>query len=308
MLTKFSDPPALPAIRGDGVDLTALTLSLYTTHPFSVFPTEYSRDRLAQLGKTVLHLVVTEYLFKRKPLTDGQTIQTERDSILNEETILSWLDLYPTEKHHFLNQSNSLNERQNLYDFFLSYVGAVYLSNGYSARPILEDWIIKLISPSDQAVTARQVALEESSPHAPSSVDPPHYTPPLPHQTIIPPLTPPQRSSSVQMIDHLSTPPGSPIAGPSLNGRTTRFTSIAQILNQIAAQKHIPYNYEERAKGEDHTPVWVVHCLIDGQEKGCGRASKKRIAKENAAYQAIVKMGWMRDSEGDLELQMRELV
>ncbi|KAE9386391.1 hypothetical protein BT96DRAFT_539537 [Gymnopus androsaceus JB14] len=286
MLTKFGDPPALPAIGGEGVDLTALTLSLYSTHRFSVFPTEYSCDRLAQLGQTVLELVVTQYLFKRVPLVDGQTMQTEKDGILNEETIISWLDhCYPTEKERFLrNQPNSPNERQNLCNFFLSYIGAIYLSNGSSTRPVLEEWIIKLISsPSDQAEIIAD-RLGESSPQAP---DPPRYTPPPLSQHFTTPLTPPRQSSS---SNHLSTPPSSPIAGPSSNSPTTQ---VVQILNQTADQKHISYNYPaERVEGADHTPVWVVRCLLDGQEKGCGRGSSKKTAKEKAAHQAIVKMGW----------------
>jgi len=212
-------------------------------------------------------------------------MQEEKDAILNEETIISWLDLYPIEKGRFLrNQPDSLNDRQNLGNFFLSYIGAIYLSNRCSTRPILEEWIIKLISsPSDQAEIIAD-RLGESSPQAP---DPPRYTPPPPPQHFTTPLTPPRQSSS---SNHLSTPPSSPIAGPSSNSPTTQ---VVRILNQTADQKHISYNYPaERVEGADHTPVWVVRCLLDGQEKGCGRGSSKKTAKEKAAHQAIVKMGW----------------
>jgi len=228
---------------------------------------------------------------KKKPPLDGQKIQAERDATIDEETLLSWLDRYSTEKQRFLREqlpTDSLSERENLHEFFLSYVGAVYLSNGRSTRPVLGNWIIKLMSPSEVETKTGEGDVSATL----STESLPHYTPPLEDTMSTPPHTPPRVTPPQQSFTQSSL--GSPIAGPSSNASNALVTGIVALLNQTASQKHVScvYVYETEQEGAQNI-VWITRCLINGQEKGCGRGSSKKIGREQAALQAMVQMGWI---------------
>ncbi|KAJ3781380.1 hypothetical protein GGU10DRAFT_390660 [Lentinula aff. detonsa] len=267
--------PAFPAIGGD--DAIDLSLAIYVPHLSGAdLPGRYSSDRLAELGNQALNLTVTQYLFSKQPPLDAEKIAEERESILEEDTILAWLDLYPTEKQRYLARYPNLNRKASeMCLFFLSYIGAVFVSNGMSTHPILASWIGDLILKADIRISI--ISGDEPSSSAHKS-PPPVYISGSSYSLTTPPLTP------------ANSPPSSPSsAGPS---PLTRDKTLL-LVNQIARQKGVDIQYvDERKGGLDHVPEWVVHCLMDGQEKGCGRGSNKRIAKIQAAREAYMAMGW----------------
>ncbi|KAJ3813213.1 hypothetical protein F5876DRAFT_74075 [Lentinula aff. lateritia] len=255
-------PPALPVIMGD--EATDLTLAIYTPHtPCLTITVQYSYDRLAELGKQVLTLVVTLYLFHERPFLTATDIEERRHSILDDDEILSWLELYPDMEQRFLQRAglDPLHSRE---------ARAIYISNGRSTRPVLANWIAGLISIS----LVSSMSGSSGSPFSSA-----HSLPPLYLDT--PPLTPANSP--------LSSPstPNSPLPSRPIDDKTLA------LVNQTAKQKGVLIQYvDEREGGLDHDPAWLVHCKVNGQEKGCGRGKKKKVAMALAARQAYYAMGW----------------
>ncbi|KIK62783.1 hypothetical protein GYMLUDRAFT_41677 [Collybiopsis luxurians FD-317 M1] len=292
MILKDGLAPSLPTIGGRNVDVKDLALALYTHRPSST----YRRDRLAELGKMALGLVVTDHLFISQTSFDGEQIESKRDSVVADETILQWLDLYPDEKQRFLERdgvsASSSDIPKELCAFFLSYMGAVYLSQGRSIRPVLEDWVLELVNlerdePSDEPST-------ESS-----SVDPPPPSyasaPPL----ATPPSSPVQRRepfSSSTSINHTSPGLHSP-DGPSPRSEPVpKFT--LELANQLQGQNRAYLTYQDvREGGSAHQPEWLAQCLVNGIEKGRGTGKSKKNARERAAREASIQLGWIKESD-----------
>ncbi|KIK62785.1 hypothetical protein GYMLUDRAFT_72522 [Collybiopsis luxurians FD-317 M1] len=134
-----SSAPALPTIVGREAYAPELMPAFYTLQC----------SGLIELGKLALQLVTTDFIFASEPLLSEDGIEARRASILEDDTILMWLDLYPEEKQRFLRQQRldpRSDNRKALVAFFLSYIGAVYISNGRATNPVLQNWVIKLIT------------------------------------------------------------------------------------------------------------------------------------------------------------------
>ncbi|KAJ7170455.1 hypothetical protein C8R43DRAFT_876006, partial [Mycena crocata] len=80
----------------------------------------------------------------------------------------------------------------------------------------------------------------------------------------------------------LSLKPLEPNAGVPLLAR----------LNQIAIQKGHSVAYPAEQTGPAHAPTWTVTCQIDNVDKGKGVARKQRLAKQEAAQNAMQAMNW----------------
>ncbi|KAF5372799.1 hypothetical protein D9757_011119 [Collybiopsis confluens] len=269
MLLKDELAPSLPTIEGGNVDVRDLTLALYTHHP----PPGFSSDRLAQLGKMVLGLVITDHLFKTQPLVGGDAIETKRDGMLKEESVLEWLDLYPDEKERFMqrNGEDAPQDSRELYDFFLSYVGAVYLCQGRSIHPVLENWIIGLVSlERDGPPTAGEnSASGSSSESADRDPPPPDYSMSSP-TLATPPLSPsiqPTRSPTITISTTNVTPTATSLRSPDNDTFSTRLGPSSatpritvEMMNTLASQKHVRIEYPSEQSGLAHQPEWRVRC------------------------------------------------
>lgn len=82
------------------------------------------------------------------------------------------------------------------------------------------------------------------------------------------------------------------------------------MLNQVAAQRHLPINYVASSEGSSHLPTWTVRCyskwgfcfgiyyhfnglfIVNNVERGVGVAGSQKAAKEEAARRAWIAMGW----------------
>ncbi|KAJ3800200.1 hypothetical protein GGU11DRAFT_429780 [Lentinula aff. detonsa] len=261
--------PPLPKIDGD-VDLT-LAVFTYQSYTSPSQPTEYDSDRLAELGEQVLDLAVTNYLYCKQPALDAQNIRDQRRAILRDDKIVQWLDSYNLKTKLRTPDPRILENPQEMKKFFLIYVGAVFISSEMS---IVENWIVQLIDPDAALQNTASASASYSSQHTSSM--PPQYSapPPAPPQSSPPPLPP-------------DYPPSSTSPTPLL------WLSLATV-NQTAAQKHVNISYQaEPTVGPPHAPTWTVHCYIDGQDRGVGRGKSQKVAKEEAARNAYLNMGWM---------------
>ncbi|KZT30907.1 hypothetical protein NEOLEDRAFT_1126577 [Neolentinus lepideus HHB14362 ss-1] len=68
-----------------------------------------------------------------------------------------------------------------------------------------------------------------------------------------------------------------------------------QFFNEEAARRRVVPNYSQVGgfTGEPHAPIWTFVVSINDEEKGRGSAGpSKQDAKEVAARQAYINMGW----------------
>ncbi|KAJ7293718.1 hypothetical protein C8J57DRAFT_35811 [Mycena rebaudengoi] len=89
----------------------------------------------------------------------------------------------------------------------------------------------------------------------------------------------------------LTAPPPLPTnqaAGPPPN---SSLVTLA-LVNQVASQKGIPVTYPAQQTGPPHAPTWTVSCCMSGVEKGRASGKSQKIAKEEAARQAFIAVGW----------------
>jgi len=165
-----------------------------------------------------------------------------------------------------------------MYDFFCAYAGALYISNGRSTRPVVEEWIIQLIEASPDAA----IDTHQESPDL--SIPPPTYSSnsrPLPGP-------PTQRTPSASSLE---TPPASPTitlmsTHRSPNGSISYVDLLEKMVVTRKGKTGGTVAYKDNQEGRDHDPQWIVRCIVNGQEKGAGKGEKKKLAKEIAARQA----------------------
>ncbi len=179
--------------------------------------------------------------------------------------------------------------------YFNSYLGAVYYRSGLS---VVQFWISRLIDP-DTPIQPPQSLVQQvsfgqdgrsmmnfndassSSTLSSGSFSPSYFVPAQP-TGLPPPL--PSSSSNVTLA----------------------------LVNQTAAQKSCSISYPASQQGQSHLPTWTVKCVskchfpgflqrvyvvlttckVNGVEKGIGVGKSQKIAKEEAARQAWVAMGW----------------
>ncbi|KAJ7717485.1 hypothetical protein DFH07DRAFT_973572 [Mycena maculata] len=68
---------------------------------------------------------------------------------------------------------------------------------------------------------------------------------------------------------------------------------ITQLNNYFQAQKAShTLSWVEYSTGPSHEIKWTVQCKISGEVKGTGVADSKAAAKEEAARQALVALGF----------------
>ncbi|KAJ3844931.1 hypothetical protein F5878DRAFT_3803 [Lentinula raphanica] len=262
--------PPLPPIHGNAPDLTIAVYTRQLNSP--THPTTYDSERLAELGTQVLDLATTKYLYNcEQPALDAQSIRDQRTDILQDDRIIQWLEDYNLKAHLQTSDPSIFDNQQEMKKFFLTYVAAVFLSSGL---PTVENWISQLIDPN--ATVQNTFSTPTSNPPQ-FSLMPPQYSAPPPPP---PPHNPPPLPTS-------SYTPSSSIT-PGLT-----WLSLATV-NQTAAQKRVNISYQvEPAIGPPHAPTWTVHCYMDGEEKGIGKGKSTKAAKEEAARNAYLNMGWM---------------
>ncbi|TFK41809.1 ribonuclease III domain-containing protein [Crucibulum laeve] len=261
--------PTLPKIEGD-VDLL---LDVFTHHSLRFGGAPMNDDygdteRLAELGAKVFDLAVTFHLYSKKPFLRAHDIAEQRMQTMADKNLESWLDAYGLKNklRYAPGEAESVNSPDEIRKFFNTYIGALYIRNGMQA---IQPWISRLIDPDTD------VAMSDPSSPAASSTQSPSYAQ---SWSPVPPSNPPPPLPSFT--------PSSP--GSSL---VSSLVSLA-LVNQTAAQKGFQVTYPAEQAGPPHQPTWTVRCCLNGQDRGLGIGKSQKIAKEEAARQAWVSMGW----------------
>ncbi|KAJ3773492.1 hypothetical protein FB446DRAFT_787768 [Lentinula raphanica] len=270
--------PPLPQIESN----QELTLAVYMHHSLNPAnsDTNQNGERLAELGEQVLNLVITNYLFEKKEVLNialnAQTIRDKRDFYLGrDETILKWLDLYRLKTKLRVAASNIdiMNNSKEMKRYFFTYVGAAFICHDL---PTIQDWITRLIDPNAGSSSASHNSDYTSTSQSITSTPdmPPGYI--THNSTDVPPY-----SSST-----------SPNSTTSANSRINTSLITLALVNEAAAKRRVTIEYPPVKEGLDHMPSWTVRCVIDGQERGIGKAPSQKVAKLEAAQKAYLNMGW----------------
>jgi len=152
---------------------------------------------------------------------------------------------------------------------FHSYIGAVYAQSGIAP---IQEWMSRIIDPNYTYNTHSQ---------------PTRYSPPL------------ASSSSSPAPQPSTAPPPAPLP-----------IAYLPLVNQMSSQRFLPISYPAQSSGPSHQPTWTVRCIsafpkpnltdtiinlcsvVNGEERGVGKGKNQKIAKEEAAKQAFLAMGW----------------
>ncbi|KAF9015662.1 ribonuclease III domain-containing protein [Cyathus striatus] len=253
--------PPLPRIEGN----TDLLLDVFTHKSLRFDGAPLNDDygdteRLAEMGAKVVELAVTFHFYSIKPHLTADIIARRKQDILSAETLNSWLEAYGLKAKLRCAPGHELDKPEEIHRFFNTYVGALYITSGL---PSIQSWLSRLIDPEVD------VSMPDLPPsYGSSAPPPPGPAPPVPS----PPLSNPSSSSGV---DGLALP----------------MITLA-LVNQTAAQKGFIISYPASQTGPPHQPVWTVKCCLNGQERGSGTGKSQKAAREEAAKQAWVAMGW----------------
>ncbi|KIJ66250.1 hypothetical protein HYDPIDRAFT_86964 [Hydnomerulius pinastri MD-312] len=281
----MSSIPPLPTIDGD---LLLDVFSRQSSRTPMTLPdnSEYGgAERLAELGGSILNMVVMYSLFFRQPHLPASELSEKHEQLLDDGHIAQWLAVYSL-KNKVRNVENPqiLDQPEESRRLFNSYVGAVYVQKGL---PVVLDWISRLLNP------------EVEPPQAPGST--PASNIPLPQSP------PPYSSSSASVTPVPPSAPPPPMPGTP-TGNTPSVNALA-LFNQTCSQRGLIINWESESEGPPHQPRWQVKCLgeclhspllcrvliglpVNGVLKGTGNGRNQKVAKEEAARQAFQAMGW----------------
>ncbi|KAI0961970.1 hypothetical protein AcV7_000925 [Taiwanofungus camphoratus] len=263
--------PPVPKLHGEII----LEVFTHSSLRFPGAPTnedsEYGNgERLSVLGEKILEAAVTSALFSKRPMLKADDIKAQRDGVLSEANVESWIIGYKLRERvrcspDALQSLNTPNEARIL---FCSYVGAVFVQDGMN---MVQSWIGQLVDP-------------DYDPPAPSDGEPYAYkkvkTEPMDSSTPPPNMAPPPPMNSPPPLPTNPLAPAQPTA------------AFLPLFNQTANQRRLSVEYPAQFSGPAHAGRWTVQCVVNGIAKGEGTGSSKQLAKEEAARQAYYAMGW----------------
>ncbi|KAF9015549.1 hypothetical protein BDQ17DRAFT_1230096 [Cyathus striatus] len=130
-------------------------------------------ERLSELGKASLEAILTEVLFKKRPLLRADELCLERDSILSDENIDDWVTYYNLRKKLRCHPDFvlSLNTPQETRSIFYAYIGGLYSESG---DVHIREWICRLIETAEPMSHSAMVISTSPGRHLP-----PHFPNPL---------------------------------------------------------------------------------------------------------------------------------
>lgn len=200
---------------------------------------------------------------------------------MSEASLMTWMNYHKDIIRKVRCLPGTAQTPEILIRAWYAYLGAIQLTRGY---PALDQFIRALVDPS----------LVDSVPPVSR-----HRSPP-----------PGGQSATPSSCESLSLPGCklchmTPVQAhkPDTHGQNVAF------LNQSAAQKGCKVEYEYDSTGQPHALAWTAHILgscslcslacsvdampVDGKWVGTATALSKKAANEQAAKEALAKLGWI---------------
>jgi len=158
--------PPLPVVQND----TALAIFEHSSVRSSGHSNRFGdAGRLALLGRKVLHMVLVESLFEKRPMLDGDELNNELENTLSDVFYEQWVSYYKLREKVACtpDHRSELLEPRMTRRLFDAYVGAVYAEQGYSG---IKAWIRRLLDPS--LIVGPYTGVSTSNPPPPLLVAP----------------------------------------------------------------------------------------------------------------------------------------
>ncbi|KAF9454154.1 hypothetical protein P691DRAFT_789637 [Macrolepiota fuliginosa MF-IS2] len=277
------DPlPPLPPITDQDLVLAVYSHeSLLTEHDNFGDP-----KSLASLGSYVLEQALSFHYLMKQPALSAQEIENQTHA--NYPNFLHLLHSYGLRKKIlcYPEYSATIDTEEGATTIFHKYIGASFLQNGIGT---VQEWVSRLVDPGSPVPN---IPTGSHRLHQLGGFQRFQRQPPPPPAQPPPPPPPPSYSYSQGSI-HIPPPPQSM---PSNNS----FQILAQF-NMTAHQRGFAVTYPARSEGPHHTPTWHVQCCpvflsfsgpVNGEPRGEGVGKNQKQAKELAARQAWIAMGW----------------
>ncbi|KAJ8474516.1 hypothetical protein ONZ51_g7179 [Trametes cubensis] len=247
-------------------------------------------DRLAALGHKILEAAYTDVLFSQRPMLKAEDMKQQVETKL-QELVQAWVEGYRwREKVRYVPGSVDLKDPEETRRLFDSYVGAVFIGEGFQS---IRRWVGALVDPKAQSTSMQaQQGLHSEPELKRPKVEPAAYgglrggympsAPPFQGQ---PPMYPQPPQTYF--------PPAPPLPPPPLPPSTPQpHSAFLPLFNQTAQQRRLEVTYPAQFTGPPHAGRWTVQCVVNGIERGVGSGTSKQLAKEEAARQAYHAMGW----------------
>ncbi|KAJ7727834.1 hypothetical protein DFH07DRAFT_851555 [Mycena maculata] len=137
----------LPKIEGD-VDILLDIYSHQSLRGDSPLNDEYGDiDRLVELGSKALDMAVTAHFFQKRPMLIAPQMNDEVKSAVSDEKLRDWLAASNIQSRYRAAPGvvSILESPVDMRRFFCSYIGALYIRNGFHQ---VQAWISALIDPN----------------------------------------------------------------------------------------------------------------------------------------------------------------
>jgi len=262
-----SQAPPLPPLAGD----TLLEVMTHKSLRRKDVPADRFDDneRLIVLGKAAFKLVLSRYLFRKRPLMKAEDLLRQHQIFVESGMIKDWVQHYRLIHRCACAPEivRTLDSLEEINAIFYAYVGGVFQTSGPEG---VSAWVDRLL--------AQETLIQPETLKA----DP--DTAPVPKRVKSETLSPPP--------NFFTSRPPPPTARPNPLAPAQPDAAFLPLFNQEASKRRVTVEYLSEFSGPSHAGRWTVKCIVNGICKGQGSSSHKQTAKEEAARNAFDSMGW----------------
>lgn len=291
--------PPLPVIKSFAIRQQVFTHRSFFARRHSVFedrPDDPSPDneRLEHLGDSVLSLAVTDLMLKLFPgLRVGPSTKT-RALIVGNITLadISLKYRLPDRLRLHPAQAITLRASTNVQaDVFESFIGGLYLDQGLNT---VKSWLDSLFPP--YAIAAYDIVRAQHglAPLSRIPIGVPATGHPADHQLVVKEQVQEQLSAT-EFGGGLSTGIEPTIGHLALFNqhmqKTRRLVEWDYSDGDVFGLLNTGTDSSDTVKGTKTTPMWTVRAIVDGESLGRGVGNTKKMARNEAAKQGLIKLG-----------------
>lgn len=224
---------------------------------------DYSNERLAYLGSTMIMAMITDIVFRGMHGVSRKELDRRRTFFIRKSSIVWWSDAYGLVKavRAAGHQQSSLAYSENIkIQLFQAYFGLVYLQNGFVPT---RNWLEKLMD-----LTENDLPPEPDVDGAADALG---------------------ATSLGDRPSPRTTPPASPVQQP---GRPPK--DPVQAFHEKCARRKYAWGWKESNQGPSHEPKFTVAIEVEGHPEivGVGTARAKKAAQKLAAQMALDGPAW----------------
>ncbi|EJU00124.1 hypothetical protein DACRYDRAFT_117691 [Dacryopinax primogenitus] len=323
------DPPLLQIIDEDSLDVVLNPLSNEAT--MSGISRRAAHKRFQVLGQDLIKFAALRFLWDKYPMDTAIAVQKKRDMFCTNHQLAIFAKLYRLTTSLQSTGANITDVEKTYAGIFEAYVGAAIVEMSIDRVYDWVHRICKSYGqetePSEQLRDNQPVMSPPPLPVPPSGHLPnisPRYPPgamgttgfnynypppnaygsPQPSRDPRIKQDPDEYHPSMPLISSRPAYPSQPQPAPYFQQPAYRQTPVfpataskvsgsLAALRQKATQLKREVSFTDASTGPDHQKTWTCSLLVDHIEVGVGTASSKQVAKDIAAQQGLIYLGWI---------------